>query len=71
MDRHRERGCKVVADAGGSHTRADRDRNGGTAVGTRAGTSSAITPARALWIYVKHRGVLNVEEFRRTNVRTP
>jgi hypothetical protein len=27
--------------------------------------------ARALLIYLKHRGVLNVEEFRRTNQRHP
>jgi hypothetical protein len=26
--------------------------------------------AGALWIYLKHRGVLNVEEFRRTNARS-
>ena len=33
------------------------------------GRSASIAPARALWIYLKHRGVLNIEEFRRTNGR--
>lgn len=31
-------------------------------------SSAAIRHASALWIYLKHRGVLNVEEFRRTRV---
>jgi len=30
---------------------------------------AALAHARALLIYLKHRGVLNVEEFRRTNAR--
>jgi hypothetical protein len=30
---------------------------------------ASIAHARALLIYLKHRGVLNVEEFRRTNAR--
>jgi hypothetical protein len=33
------------------------------------GRDAAITRGRALLIYFKHRGVLNVEEFRRTNAR--
>ncbi len=31
--------------------------------------NAPIAYARALLIYLKHRGVLNVEEFRRTNAR--
>ena len=31
--------------------------------------NAPIAHARALLIYLKHRGVLNVEEFRRSNVR--
>lgn len=31
---------------------------------------ASISHARALLIYVKHRGVLNVEEFRRTKARS-
>ena len=35
----------------------------------RRGRDISITRGRALLIYLKHRGVLNVEEFRRTNAR--
>ena len=44
------------------------------ALGTPTEPASApnvpIAHARALLIYLKHRGVLNVEEFRRTNARS-
>ena len=49
------------------------ESNGGTAVRTpnedAPAGSAPIGHARALFIYLKHRGVLNVEEFRRTNAR--
>lgn len=40
-----------------------------TSTETAAADSTPIGHARALLIYLKHRGVLNVEEFRRTNTR--
>jgi hypothetical protein len=33
------------------------------------GRSGPLSHVRALLIYLKHRGVLNIEEFRRTNGR--
>ena len=32
--------------------------------------NAPIAHARAVYIYLKHRGVLNVEEYRRTNARS-
>ena len=83
-DRHREGGCRVRANASGSYRRVAGQRdievsmdsvgdsNTGIAPGTDEQTiarDAPISHARALLIYLKHRGVLNVEEFRRTNAR--
>lgn len=80
-----KRGCTVGANESSSYERgASRGHREGAAnlvgesrvmatrrtPGERAPVRSVpIATARALWIYLKHRGVLNVEEFRRTNTR--
>jgi hypothetical protein len=50
------------------------ESNGTTTLRTPGEHASAanvpIAHARALFIYLKHRDVLNVEEFRRTNARS-
>ena len=53
---------KLAAGSGGGAT---VETSGAPA----AASNAPIGPARALWIYLKHRGVLNVDEFRRTNAR--
>lgn len=85
-ERHGERGCRVRANASSSYKpMASRDGlqgavhfTGATSCWTALQTpnehasprDAAIVHARALLIYLKHRGVLNVEEFRRTNARS-
>ena len=81
-----KRGCRVRANASSSYKpMASRDDlqgavhftgaiSGWTALQTpnehASPRDAAIVHARALLIYLKHRGVLNVEEFRRTNARS-
>ena len=38
---------------------------------SRSVAGAPLSQARALLIYLRYRGVLNVEEFRRTNTRAP
>ncbi len=62
----RDGGERAVKLAGASDSRTPlRTRNEDGSAG-----NSPIAPARALLIYLKHWGVLNVEEFRRTRTRT-
>ena len=84
-DRRREMGWLVRSNATRRHTPAAvRDGlDGALSLAGAFGASTtprtrdkpapvrntAIGHAGALWIYLKHRGVLNVEEFRRTNAR--
>lgn len=84
-DRHREGGCKVRANAGDSETRSSgprafnvtRNASGASSAGAGQpgqdkrtfARDAGISRGRAFLIYLKHRGVLNVEEFRRTNAR--
>jgi hypothetical protein len=64
---------KAVASGDGLEG-AVGESNGGKTLRTANEHASArnapIRQARALLIYLKHRGVLNVEEFRRTNARS-
>ena len=86
-DRRGKKGCRVPANASSSYRPMDTrdglegavnlvgELGGRTTLEARYGDPSPrSTPTKragGLLIYRKHRGVLNVEEFRRTNQRHP